>query len=435
MADVVTRFPPSPTGNLHVGTARTAIFNYIFAKNQNGRLLMRLEDTDKERSTEESVQNILDGLKWLDIQFEGEPVRQSTRLKVYQDLVQQLLSQGKAYEDKDPEKGTAIRIKSNNKVYTYNDLILGESQKEAYDAVIMKSDGYPTYQLAVCVDDYQMGVTHVIRGNDLFASMPVQMAVYEAFGWAPPQFAHLPMILGPDKQKLSKRHGATSISEYRDLGYLMEATFNFLTLLGWAPGNDQEIISRQETIEKFDITRCKKTGAVFDMQKFQWMNKEYIKNMPVAELSKRLTPKLAAAGIDTSARPAGYADKLIELYHERIDHLDHFAPQVRMFYSDDVEYNEDDVAKVLKKDAAQSRAIMEASIEALRESEWTLAALEAALRGVADKLGLGFGKVAQPVRVAVTGTRVSAGLFETIELLGRDTVLARLTHTATTILA
>jgi glutamyl/glutaminyl-tRNA synthetase len=282
---VIVRFPPSPTGNLHIGTARTLLFNYLFAKKNGGEIVFRLEDTDKERSRKEFEDNIIESLQWLGITYDKGPFRQSERTEIYKSYVQKLLDNGSAYvsQEAEGESREVIRFKNPNKLLKFTDVVRGEIEfdtTELKDFVIAKGVVEPLYHLAVVVDDHEMSVTHVIRGEDHISNTPRQILIQEAIGAARPMYAHIPLILATDRSKLSKRHGATAVTEYRDKGYLPEALINYLALLGWNPGTEQEIFTMEELIEQFDLKKIQKGGAAFDEKKLDWVNKEHIKRLP-----------------------------------------------------------------------------------------------------------------------------------------------------------
>lgn len=288
---VVVRFPPSPTGNLHIGTARAMLFNYLFAKQNGGKIVMRFEDTDKERSKKEFEVNILDGLEWLGISFDQGPIRQSERGEVYEGNLKKLIESGAAYIAED----NVIRFKNPNKKVRFEDVVRGEIEfdtSDLKDFVIAKSMTEPLYHLAVVFDDHDMKVTHVIRGEDHISNTPRQILIQEALGYERPVYAHIPLILAPDRSKLSKRHGATAVTDYRDLGYLPQAMVNYLALLGWNPGTEQEIFTMQELIEQFDLKKIQKGGAIFDQKKLDWINKEHIKRLPAEEQRKLLLKEI-----------------------------------------------------------------------------------------------------------------------------------------------
>jgi glutamyl-tRNA synthetase len=425
---VRVRFAPSPTGHLHVGGARTALYNWLFARHEGGTFILRIEDTDRTRSTEEMVRAIVESMKWLGLDWDEGPYRQSEALPIYAEYAKRLLDSGHAYYEEDKEKGRAIRFKIGEGITTFGDMIHGDISVNAADIedfVILKSDGFPTYNFACVVDDARMTITHVIRGDDHISNTPKQLCLYKALGLEAPKFAHIPMILGEDGTRLSKRHGATSVEEYRRAGYLSEALVNFLALLGWSPGDDQEVLSRRELIEKFTIERCGKTSARFDHQKLDWMNGVYIKNMPAPQLAEAAIPFIKEAGLDPEARPRQWLEQLVNLYRERFKTLAEFPKKTAFFFSDNFEYDEAAVSKFLKNEGT-IETLAAARHELAKLENFGPASLETCLREVAKQRAVGLGKVAQPLRVAVTGVSVSASLFETLMLLGRETVLRRL---------
>ncbi len=441
MKGVRVRFAPSPTGYLHVGGARTALYNWLFARHHGGRFLLRIEDTDVKRSTPEMTENILKSLQWLGLVWDEELVFQSQRLDVYREVADKLVKDGLAYYCYTPEGGDEcveiapdeigdrkvaikFRVPKSEKI-EFNDLIRGHilfEGKDIKDFVIMKSDGYPTYQLAVVVDDHEMGITHVIRGEDHIPNTPKQILIYKAMGWEIPEFAHLPMILGPDKKKLSKRHGAVSVLEYKKQGYLSEALFNFLALLGWSPGEDREIVPREEMIQLFDIKRVGKRAAVFDMQKLNWINSVYIRMKSDDELFELVKPFFEEAGVEDSA----LIKKLIPLYKERARTLRDFVELSRYFYSEVTEYDEKGVKKHFKHPEQVAQRLRFCLDELKKVEEWNAAALEHVVRNTAEKLEVSASKLIHPIRLSITGMTFGPGLFELMEALGRDTVISRL---------
>ncbi|MBT3353647.1 MAG: glutamate--tRNA ligase, partial [Candidatus Scalindua sp.] len=300
-SNVKVRFPPSPTGFLHIGGARTALYNWLFARHNNGKMVLRIEDTDRQRSTEEATQAILDSMTWLGLDWDEGPYHQSERLEVYNEHVEKLLKDGKAFYVDDPEKGRAVRFKITDELTGFDDMVHGNIKSDTSlleDFVIQKADGFPAYNFACVVDDGVMGITHIIRGDDHLSNTPRQIALYKALGFDLPKFAHIPMILGEDGSRMSKRHGATSVTDYRAKGYLPDAIVNFIALLGWSPGHDQELLSRQEMIEKFTLKRVNKTSSQFDFTKLDWMNSKYIQNLPVGDLVSELQPYIKDANLD-----------------------------------------------------------------------------------------------------------------------------------------
>ena len=441
MGDVRVRFAPSPTGYLHVGGARTALYNWLFARHHGGKFLLRIEDTDVKRSTPEMTENILKSLEWLGLTWDEELVYQSQRLEIYRKVADELLAKGFAYHCHTPKgesecieiapeeaagKKVAIRFRvPKSERIEFTDMIRGHivfEGKDIKDFVIMKSDGYPTYQLAVVVDDHSMGITHVIRGEDHIPNTPKQILIYRAMGWTLPEFAHLPMILGPDKKKLSKRHGAVSVLEYRRQGYLSEALFNFLALLGWSPGEDREIVPKDEMIKLFDIKKVGKRAAVFDMQKLNWINSVYIRMKTNDELLDLLRPFFSEVGVtdDEAIR------KLIPLYKERARTLRDFVELSRYFFEDVTEYDEKGVKKHFKRPMEVASRLETCLSELEKLENWTAQDIEGIVRGVAESLGVSAAKLIHPIRLSITGMTFGPGLFELMEALGKETVLNRL---------
>ena len=429
-SNVKVRFAPSPTGYLHIGGARTALFNWLFARHNKGIFLLRIEDTDQQRSTEDATQAILDSMKWLGLDWDEGPYFQSQRLSIYKQHAEKLVALGKAFYDTDEEGRKAIRFKMQDGTTEIDDLIHGTITFDTAlieDFVILKADGFPTYNFACVVDDAEMGITHIIRGDDHISNTPKQIALYNAFGFKMPEFAHIPMILGEDGSRLSKRHGATSVTEYRDKGYLPHALVNFLALLGWSPGNDQEIISIQEMIEKFTLKRVNKTSAQFNNTKLDWMNGQYIKNTPIEHLTTEVKVFFEKAGIDLTKTSPEWLSNLVTLYHERFKTFQDLLNQTSFFFTDTIEYDQASVDKFLKK---------EGICELLKEVHSAISLidnfdkkhLEDSLRALTTRVGVGFSKLAQPMRVAITGKSVSAGIFETMELLGKERTLNRLDY-------
>ncbi|GAN32466.1 MAG: glutamate--tRNA ligase [Candidatus Brocadia sp. AMX2] len=429
-SNVKVRFAPSPTGYLHIGGARTALFNWLFARHNKGVFLLRIEDTDQQRSTEEATQAILDSMKWLGLDWDEGPYFQSQRLPVYKQHAEKLVEQGKAFYDTDAEGRKAIRFTMQDGVTEINDLIHGTITFDTSlieDFVILKADGFPTYNFACVVDDAEMGITHIIRGDDHISNTPKQIALYKAFGFKMPEFAHIPMILGEDGSRLSKRHGATSVTEYRDKGYLPHALVNFLALLGWSPGNDQEIISIPEMIEKFTLKRANKTSAQFNNVKLDWMNGQYIKNTPVEQLIPEVKEFFEKSGVDMTKIAERWLFNLVELHHERFRTFQDLLNQTRFFFADTIEYDQTAVGKFLKKEGV-GELLKEVHSAISQVDNFDKKNLEDSLRALTEKLGIGFSKLAQPMRVAITGRSVSAGIFETMELLGKEKTIKRLNY-------
>ncbi|MGE5304161.1 MAG: glutamate--tRNA ligase [Alphaproteobacteria bacterium] len=462
MTQVRTRFAPSPTGYLHIGGARTALFNYLYARHYDGRFILRIEDTDRERSTPEAIEAILDSMKWLQLEWDEGPFYQTQRLSLYRDKIRELLTNGKAYpcictpaeldakrqaaqkEKRKPSYDGTCRPKEGivpslpaNRPYTIRfrsphtgatvvkDAVKGEvvfDNRELDDLIIARSDGTPTYNFCVVVDDIDMRITHIIRGDDHLANTPRQIQLYEAFGKPLPEFAHVPLILGTDKARLSKRHGATSVTSYRDMGYFPEAVINYLVRLGWSHG-DQEIFSRQELIEKFSLDAVGKSAGVFNPEKFLWLNFHYMKTKPLPELARELVPYIEAKGY---AVPGDHLwlQKMIATLRERAKTLVELVDSAHYFLSNEISADEKAAKKFLTSDVAipLSRLIeMLSSLEDFSE-----ASVEQAFSAVLQELGLPMGKLAQPVRVALTGSTVSPGIHEVIAVLGKERTLKRL---------
>ena len=466
---VRTRFAPSPTGYLHVGGARTALFNWVFARKHNGQFLLRIEDTDRQRSSEEMTQKIFEGLMWLGLAWDGDIVYQGKRAGVHREIAYQLIQMGKAYpcfctpetleakrQQARAEKraykydGTcrrltpeevkarmeagepyAVRFKVEPGIVRWQDGVHGLIEvhtRELDDFIILRSDGSPIYHLSVVVDDHDMEITHVIRGDDHISNTPKQILLYQALGWQIPQFAHVPLILGPDKKPLSKRHGAAAVDEYQRMGILPEAMFNYLALLGWSPGDDREILSRQEVIELFSLEGISRTNAVFDEKKLIWMNGQYIHQQEVTKLWPYVQELLVERGIlskQEAIEQRQYVMKTIALLKTRVKLLTDFVDSARYFYEDPQVFDARGLRKYMKTEEAWER--LQQYVQSLESlPEFTETALEDHLRQFAASIGVSAAKIIHPVRLALTGVTVSPGLFEVMELLGREVVLRRL---------
>jgi len=428
------RFAPSPTGYLHVGGARTALFNWLYARRHGGTFILRIEDTDTQRSSWEMVSGILDGLTWLGIDWdEGPqvggphaPYFQSERLERYRSAARDLLQKGLAIEDEG-----AIRFKVPPGKTTFVDSVhgpIGFDNEHIENFVILRSDTHPTYHLSVVVDDIDMEVTHIVRGDDHISNTPKQVLLYQAFGAPTPAFAHVPLIMGPDKKRLSKRHGATSVMEYERQGYLPEAMFNFLALLGWGTGSDDELFTRQELVDRFTLEGISGGNAVFNPDKLDWFNHQHLLRLGDDELIARLHPRLAEAGYWRDAlfgQDRDWFVAVLALLKPRAKRLTEFVDQLAPFFVDPASYDADGVKKHLgSPDSA-------AHVQALRDAfaataVWDEATLERELRALAEARGLKAGALIHGARLAMTGRMVSPGLFEMLVLLGRDRVVARL---------
>ena len=454
------RFAPSPTGSLHVGGARTALYNLLFARREKGTFILRVEDTDVERSREELSTQILSAMKWLGLDYDEGPIFQSQRYDLYRAAADRLIAEGKAYRafetpeelDADRKRAEAagrayrysgagraiapeeserraragerfvVRLKMPDETIAVDDLIRGrvEFPPDALDDfVLVRSDGHPLYHFCVCVDDADMKITHVIRGDDHLANTPKHVALFRALGADIPRFAHLGMILGTDRKKLSKRHGAAAVEEWRDAGILSEALVNYLALLGWAPGDDREILSRAEMEKEFTLERVGASPSVFDPEKLLWMNSQYIARMPAEQLLERSLPH---AGGSVPDRPA--ALKAIELHRTRVRTTAEMGRALAAYADDPADYEPDGLKKNVKPETPAHVATLVERLETLED--WTAASTEVVLRKTAEQAGIGAGKLIHPVRLALTGVTVGAPLFDVVELLGKETSLRRL---------
>jgi glutamyl-tRNA synthetase len=457
MSTCRTRFAPSPTGFLHIGGARTALFCWLEARRRGGVFALRIEDTDRERSTPESVQAILDGMKWLELEHDEGPIYQTQRYDRYREVVQRLLDEGKAYRcwcskerleevragqmargekprydrkcvgrtDAEPGVTPVIRFRNpDGGVVAWDDRVRGRveiSNDELDDLIIWRSDDNPTYNFVVVVDDIDMAITDVIRGDDHVGNTPRQINLYRALGAPLPSFAHLPMIHGPDGGKLSKRHGAVSVMQYRDDGYLPHALLNYIVRLGWAHG-DQEIFSREEMIAAFRVDDVSRAPSRFDFDKLAWLNQHYMKTDAPESVARHLEWHLRDQGYDIAQGPRP-ADVVVAL-RDRVKTLREMAERARIWYVEIGDYDPAAAAKALVPAAA---APLTAAREALAGlAEWSPAAIDAALKSAAAALGEGIGKLAQPLRVAITGTAVSPSIDHTVYLAGRERALARI---------
>jgi glutamyl-tRNA synthetase len=466
---VRVRFAPSPTGYLHVGGARTALFNWLFARKHGGQFLLRIEDTDKARSTDESTRAIFEGLTWLGLTWDEDVVYQGANLERHRRDAHALLASGAAYRcfctaaeldarraDTDKRQETfrydrrcdrldaaevdrrvaaamphTIRFRVPEGSTGWTDLVHGDisfPNKDIDDLVILRSDGTPIYNLAVVSDDIAMRISHVLRGEDHISNTPKQILLYRALGVALPQFAHFPNVLGTDGKKLSKRHGATAVGDYAHMGILPEAMCNFLALLGWSPGGDREVMTAEEMIGYFSEDGLLAKASVFDVKKLEWMNGQHLARIPLAALVPRIVPALAAGGLASQAdleSRAEWTSRLIDLLRVRARTIDDIVRQAAPFLRDTIEYDEQAVAKQWK-DPATTRMLLASARGVLSSlGTWDAPALEASLRGLAEAKGLGAGKLFQPLRVALTGVAESPGIFDVLLLIGRERSLAR----------
>ena len=439
------RFAPSPTGYLHVGGARTALFNWLYARRHGGTFILRIEDTDIERSSTDMVTAIFDSMTWLGLDWdEGPrvggphgPYFQTERLDKYRAAAQALGLEVRAVAADDIAARVArgdthaVRFLVPAGKTAFDDLVHGRIEFDnavIEDFVIIRSDAYPTYHLSVVVDDVEMQVTEVVRGDDHISNTPKQVLLYEAMHAPVPKFAHVPLILGPDKKRLSKRHGATSVGEYEKQGYLPEAMVNFLALLGWSPGGDQELFTRDELVARFTLESISGGNAVFNPEKLDWFNQQHLMRMPAAEVLRRIRPDLEALGWwheDFLGARAGWIAKVIDLLKPRAKKLADIAPQMRAFLTDALTFDDAAVQKHLG-DAANAPHIDRWADTLASIEPFDAATIEARLRALAEQLGIKPGVLIHATRVSVTGQGNSPGLFEVLELVGRDRSVARI---------
>jgi len=470
MAGVRVRIAPSPTGHCHVGTGRTALFNLLFARQQAGVMILRIDDTDRRRSTRESEEGVLEGLRWLGLTWdEGPdvggpygPYRQSERLDLYRRYAGELVASGHAYrcycteEELEAERtaqakageppkysgrcrnltdqeraekartvpNPVIRLRAPDQALTFVDMIRGAIRSEVGvlgDFIIMKADGMPTYNFATVIDDHLMAISHVLRGNEHISNTFPQLAVYHALGWEPPRFGHLNLQLNPDRTKISKRRGAVYVGEFRQMGYLPEAMVNFLALQGWNPGDNREIFTFSDLVAAFSVERCTSANAVFDLQKLDWLNSQHIRSLAPADLARRLVPMLAEAGLIAPLPDLAALAKLeaiVPLIQERLKRLDEAPALIDFFF---------------QRPAAVAEPADPALLAAVHDRlaalpEWSAPAIEPALRDLATERGLKPGALFMPIRLAVSGRTVTPPIFETLAALGRDETLARLSR-------
>ena len=459
--EIRVRFAPSPTGFLHIGGARTALFNWLFARNIKGTFILRIEDTDRTRSTDEYIDAIIEGMKWLGLDWDEGPFRQTDRFDVYRSYVDKLLQEGKAYycycsaEEletrrkkamaagkavkydgrcrglKEPVPGVSpvVRFRMPQQGHTVvDDLIRGKvvfENEQLDDLIILRSDGTPTYNLTVVVDDVDMRITHIIRGDDHLNNTPKQIQFYQAFGYEVPKFAHLPMILGADKTRLSKRHGATSVMAYYEMGYLPEALVNYLVRLGWSYG-DQEVFSREELVKHFSFEHVGKAAAVFNPEKLLWLNSQYIMSSAPEKLAELVRPFLVKEQIISEDQDLDIAwlARAIHTLQERAKTLVELAGSLRYYIAEDVVFS----------DKAKEKFLDEKSRDLLKELKEGLSSLpgfskseiENLFKAIVERHGVKLGALAQPVRVAMTGGTESPGIYEVLEVLGKERVLGRL---------
>lgn len=430
-ANIRVRFAPSPTGPLHIGGIRTALFNFLFARERGGAFLLRIEDTDRERSKPEFEREILESLEWLGLDWDEEPLKQSERLDRYGSAVEALLQKDAAYREKDSQGRSAVKFRVPKRRVEFQDLVhgvIGFDSALFDDFVIQKSDGFPTYLLACVVDDHEMNISHVIRGDDHISNTPRQILLYEVLGFNPPEFAHLPLVFGADKTPLSKRHGTVSFESYRRAGYLPWGLLNYLALLGWAPGGNREYLSREELIRQFRLDRIHATNACFDLEKLKWLNAEHIRSLDQGEYVKRAEEFFKRYHPQALARAGERFRVVALLYKDRIRIFEELYEQALFFFQEEVSFDPAAVEKYLKDD--RHRTYLEEWRQALaREGDFSsVQGLEILLRQTAERLAIEAKMLIHPTRVAITGRSVSPGLFDTMQILGKDTVVKRLAY-------
>lgn len=460
MEKVKTRFAPSPTGYLHVGGARTALFSWLYAKHCGGTFVLRIEDTDRERSTQPAIDAILESMEWLNLSWDEGPYYQTKRFDRYKEVIDQLIKEGKAYkcycskerleqvraeqmekglkprydghcrDDKtehSPDEPYVVRFRNpDTGVVAFDDMVKGHIEfqnSELDDFIIQRSDGTPTYNFCVVVDDYDMGITHVIRGDDHVNNTPRQINIYRALGAKEPIFGHVAMILGDDGNKLSKRHGAVSVMQYREDGYLPEALLNYLVRLGWSHG-DQEIFSVPEMIELFTPEQINKSASSFNTKKLEWLNAQYMKSLPREQVAAELKWHFARLGIDTDKAQGPALELVVKNYCERTHTLKEMAEKTRCYFEDITSYDAAGVKKWIKEGSVE---ILQDSLKALQElASWDAPTIDKALEQLAAAHEVGMGKVGQPLRLAMTGTPTSPGIGDTMELVGRERTFKRI---------
>jgi len=465
------RFPPSPTGCLHVGGARTALFNWLFSRHHGGTLVLRIEDTDRDRSKPEHTEAILHALGWLGLDWDEGPYFQSDGVDRHRQDALSLLSAGKAYRDfttpeelaqqREAARGGAsdrrvprrraeslavgqaaelaatgiphaVRFRVPDGVTFWEDMVHGAmsfQNEDIDDLVILRSDGSPTYNLAVASDDAEQRISHVIRGDDHLSNTPKQILIYEAMGWPVPVFGHVPMILGTDGKRLSKRHGATAVGEYEEEGFLAKAMVNFLALLGWSPGDDQEIMTVEELVDRFSMDRVLKKSSVFDPKKLDWLSGQHFNASTADELEPHLTERLKSAGLisrDGLEERWDWYLSLIDLLKTRARRIPDLVDLARPFFSDDLDYDPEAVKNHWLKSPEEALERLKSLRARLADVEWNVEAMEKSIRGYAEETSVGTGKVIHPLRVAVTGRQASPGIFEVLDFLGKERVLERL---------
>lgn len=422
--EIRVRFAPSPTGYLHLGSARTALFNWLYARHTGGKFILRIEDTDRERSKKEFLDEILEDLKWMGIDWDEGPIYQSERFDMYREAAENILKKKLAYRE-----GNAIIYRvEEGKTIKINDLIHEEiifNTDEIKDQVLIKSDGSPAYNFACVVDDNEMGITHIIRGDDHISNTPKQIMFYDALSLKIPEFAHMPLMMGRDGSKLSKRHGEVAVFEYKNAGFLPEALSNYMLLLGWSPGEGRELMTLKEAIKTFDIKDVNTVQVMFDMDKLKWINGEYIRAKPAKKFFAPLKERLLKEKYIDEGTSEDYILKVIELYKTRFKTFDEFLHLTECFFKDEYKVDEKAYKKYLEK--KETKEILKKFSEHLRNlGEFNAKGIEEICRNLSDELAVKASEIIHPTRVAISGLTVGAGLFEMMEVLGKDKVIQRL---------
>ena len=436
MSTIRTRFAPSPTGNVHIGNIRAAIYNWLFARHEGGQFLLRIEDTDLERSTPAATQTVLDSMAWLGLDYDGDVLYQSTQRAHHLELAEQLLRSGHAYkEDKGGTgKGECVIFRMPGTDIGYHDLVKGDLLKKAEDLrdfVIVRSDGSPVFHLGNVADDITMGVTHVIRGDDHVENTFKHIALYRALGAPVPQFAHLPMIVNAQGKPYSKRDGAAYVGEFRERGFLPEALFNSLALLGWSPGDDREVMTRDEMVAAFTLDRVRSAPSQLDMTKLLWMNGEHMRRMDPLAVADACRAAMEREGLWRDGTDMDYFRAAVACMGDRIKLFPDMGHNAAFFFDEEFPYDEKSVRKRLQKPGALDLLRDERTILAAAP-DFSPAALDAAIHALAEQRGLGLGDLVHPLRVAVSGTGIGPGLFEMLAVMGRDRVLRRIDRTLST---
>lgn len=439
---VKVRFAPSPTGYLHIGGARTALFNWLYAKAQDGQFILRIEDTDQQRSKKEYEEEILESMKWLGLDWD-ELYYQSKRFDLYREYAEKLVAEGKAYRD-----GDAILLKMTKQQIKFYDVIRGEinfdtsnfivlndegkpergedGEPRLKDEVLIKADGAPAYSFCCVVDDALMEITHVIRGEDHISNTPKQIMMYDALGFKAPKFAHLPLIMGADGGRLSKRTGAVAVTDYREKGFLPEALVNYLILLGWAPGNNQEVITLSAAIKKFSLKKVSKSAAVFSMTKLSWFNEEYIKSKEVKDLIELILPFLKSRRVPVEIMDRDWLEKVVTLYKKRFPTLVDFWERTEFFFVDDLVLSEEVKEKIQEAGFPKEFEMLKLKLESLEN--FVSNEIEHFYHEIVTENGLKISDLIHPIRLALTASSIGPGLFDIIELLGKEKTLKRLSQ-------